>query len=188
MKELEHLGWCHLFGSGWGPLQSFDLNGTARILLHSPGYSPPAGAAMLQTGNLGVRLCPSPRAQHEERRKMSLQAMALRFGRSGVWDPQHGDSLAPLLLESRDPRCILPKSCLCWGYVSLTEKFVWLLFASETSPVLCSCVLGSGFYLFRQWLHMRGECREDNEAADFGFRLCKAWNWLWGPGSWKWHW
>lgn len=136
----------------------------------------------------GCEAVPFTHAQHEERRKMSLQAMALCFGRSGVWDPQHGDSLAPLLLESRDPRCILPKSCLCWGYVSLTEKFVWLLFASETSPVLCSCVLGSGFYLFRQWLHMRGECREDNEAADFGFRLCKAWNWLWGPGSWKWHW
>lgn len=134
MKELEHLGQHHLLGWGWGPLQSCDLSSTARVLLHSSGHSPSAGAAVLRTGNLGVRLCLSPHAQHEERRKMSLQAKALCFGRSGVWDPQHGDSLAPLLLETRDPRCILPMSCLCWVYVRLTDKAVWWLLASESSP------------------------------------------------------
>lgn len=124
MKELEHLGWHHLLGRGWGPLQSFDLNGTARMLLHSSGHSPSAGAAVLPTGNLGVRPCPSSHAQHEERREMSLQAKALCFGRSGVWDPQHGDSLSPLLLESRDPRWILLTSCLHRVYVRLTDKAV----------------------------------------------------------------
>lgn len=160
MRALELLGWRHLLGSGWGPLQSFDLCGTARMLLHSSGHFPPAEAAVLWTGSLGVRLCLSPHTQHEERRKTPLQAKALCFGRSGVWDPWHGESLAPLLLESRDPTCILLMSCRCWVYVRLTDKAVWLLFASESSAVLCSCVLGSGFYLFRQWLHMREECRE----------------------------
>lgn len=55
---------------------------------------------------------------------MPPQAKALCYGRSGVWDPQRSDNLAPLLLESRDLKCLLPMSCLCWVYVRLTDKAV----------------------------------------------------------------
>lgn len=109
------------------------------MLLYSSGHSSSAGAAVLWTCNLGVRLCLSPHTEHEERWKTSLQGKALCSGRSGVWDPQHGDSLAPLLLESWDLRCTLLMSCLCWVYVRLTDKAAWL-FASQSSPVFCAPV------------------------------------------------
>lgn len=45
-----------------------------------------------------------PNKHHEERRKMSLQAKCLYFGRSGGWDSWHAGILAPVLLEAGEPR------------------------------------------------------------------------------------
>lgn len=62
-KELEGLGWHHPPGWAWGALLSSDFGGTAGMLSCSSGASPSAGAAALQTGNLGVRLRISPHIQ-----------------------------------------------------------------------------------------------------------------------------
>jgi len=43
----------------------------------------------------------------------------------------------------------------------------------------CPLVLGFRLSLSKHWMCTPVEERERYEAADFGFQICKAWNWHW---------
>lgn len=134
MKELEHLGWCHLLGWGWGPFQGFDLNALALLWAFFTCWS--SSALDRQPGGEAVPFTP-----HRAWRKVKNipTRQGLMFWQKWCLGSQHGDSLAPLLLESWDLRCTLLMSCLCWVYVRLTDKSAWL-FTSQSSPVFCAPV------------------------------------------------
>lgn len=121
-----------------------------------------------------------PNKHREERRKMSLQAKCLYFGRSSGWDPQHCGILAPPLLEAGEPRWILPMSCLCCAYVGPTDKAVMDGCSHPTALLLCVPVCWGLDILPLSTHYAWEEHTEEHKAADFAFRLCKAWNWLWG--------
>lgn len=165
MKEFEGLGWHHPLGWAWGPLQSFDFGGTARMLSCSSGASP-STAPVLQTGSLGLHISPQvqhyllcftlqPNSQriHDFSSRNALKSRNCLINtmnkgekcpykpssslRRDSWDPRHGDISAPPLLEAGGPRWILPMNWLCCVYVGLTDRAVMVGCLHSTALLVC---------------------------------------------------
>lgn len=172
------------------------------MLSHSSGASPSAGAAVLQTGNLGVRLHLSPHVvfyvvncqrMHgffpmnalkrrncltntvKKEEKWPYMPSAYILAQAAVRTP--GTVVFWLLHFQRQesPGELCPQVAFAVSMLGSQIKLWW------TFLLLCVPVCwGSGFSSFKHWLCMREEYQEEYEVVDFRFRLYKAWNWLWG--------